>query len=455
MKPKARSQKKGIIVTVVLLAVLAPLASLSPWALSVALIAACGVFVAFEFALVKVPMRQLERAAAAGTGGAEVLLGMKRDMNAMLAACQFGITLTSLGLTLALEPALHHSLAAYEAVAAHSGALAMTLGAFFHVTFGELIPKGLALVVPAKVLYVTAPFMRIFRLLAVPFIKTCNAIANGVVKALTGKHPDTDAHHDEGADIGEALIYAHASGEIKPQQLQIMRNVLAFAERTAREVMTPARRVVTLDLKEIWEENMRLAEEHGYSRLPVIDGDPNNVVGYVRRAEILKAEIKGTRDLAALVLPIERRPETMPLARLNLFQGTPMIALYDEHDTFTGLLTAEDLVEQIVGEIFDETDERTAPSVALLDGGVVRMDGGVLLTTAGEALGASQFGDHQDVDTIGGLVLTVLGRQPRAGDEVELAGYRVTIEAAKGFRIGSLLFTPRTAVQEPAAVVEP
>jgi CBS domain containing-hemolysin-like protein len=441
VRANRRSQRRGLFATLVALAIVTPIAFLSPWALSVVLIAACGVYVAFEFALVKAPMRRLERDAEAGVAGATVVLGMKRDMNAMLAACQFGITLTSLGLTLALEPALHHALAGYEGVARYSAAMAMALGAFFHVTFGELIPKGLALVVPGKVLYVTAPFMRLFRFAAVPFIKTCNAIANVVVKAITGKDPDTDAHHEENVDIGEALVYAHASGKIKREQLALMRNVLAFADRTARMAMTPARQVVTLDLKRSWERNMQIAEEHGYSRLPVIDGDPNNVAGYARRADILKAEIKAERDLAKLVRPIERRPETMSLARLNLFQGTPVIALFDEHDTFTGLLTAEDIVEQIVGEIYDETDERAEPDVVTLEDGAVRMRGGVLLETAAEVLGDPAIAEHEDVDTIGGLVMKLLGRQPRAGDEVKVGRHRAKVESAKGFRIGTLLFT--------------
>lgn len=440
MKRTSKSQKKGVITTVILIGIAASLASLSPWILSAALIVGCGVYVAFEFALVKVPIRKLERDVAAGVAGAAMLVQMKREMNAMLAACQFGITLTSLGLTLALEPAIHHVLERFEGMAAFSAALAMAIGAFLHVTFGELIPKGLALVIPAKVLYVTAPFMRIFRFLAVPFIKSCNAIANAVVHGLTGKHPDTDAHHEEGMEIGEALLYAHASGEIKPEQLQLMRNVLSFADRTAREVMTPARRIASLDLQRSWQENMVIVEEHGYSRLPVLDGDPHNVVGYARRADLLKAELHHQRDLKALVLPIERRPETTSLARLNLFQGTPMIAVYDEHDSFTGLLTAEDLVEQIVGEIYDETDELAAPDIVKLDDGAMRMNGAVLLETAAEALGIVELVEHQDVDTIGGLVLKKLGRQPKQGDEVELGSYVAVVESTKGFRIVSLLF---------------
>jgi CBS domain containing-hemolysin-like protein len=328
-------------------------------------------------------------------------------------------------------------------VAAYSAALAMGIGAFFHVTFGELVPKGLALVVPGKVLRATAPFMRMFRWLAVPFIKSFNAIANVVVKALTGKDPDTDAHHEEGVDIGEALVYAHASGTIKAQQLQLMRNVLSFADRTAREAMTPAREVIMLDVGESWEDNLKLAEEHGFSRYPVCDGDRNNVVGYVRSPEVLKAALRGKRDLKALLLPIERRPEILSLARLNLFQGTPMIALFDEHDSFTGLLTAEDIVEQIVGEIYDETDEKKGPDLETLEGGAVRMSGTVLLERAAEALAVPAIAEHEDVDTIGGLVLKQLGRQPRAGDRVVMDGWEATVEAAKGFRVGTLLFRPR------------
>jgi CBS domain containing-hemolysin-like protein len=359
--PSSASSKRGFGGTLLLIAIAAPLAALSPWIGSLLLILGCGIFVAFEFALVKIPVRKLEREAAGGVRGAEMVLAMKRDMNAMLAACQFGITLTSLGLTLALEPAIHHLLLRYEAPERLSTALAMTLGAFFHVTFGELVPKGLALVVPGKVLYVTAPFMRMFRVVAVPFIKTCNGIANAAVGAITGKNPDTDAHHDEGVSLGEALVYAHASGEIKPEQLELMRNVLSFADRTAREVMTPIRYVATLDLQKSWETNMAVAEEQGFSRFPVLDGDPHNVVGYVRRAELLKAELRGKREMRPLLHPIDRRPETASLGKLNLFSGTPMIAVFDEHDSFTGLLTAEDVVEQIVGEIYDETDEREAP----------------------------------------------------------------------------------------------
>ncbi len=442
-KPSSRSQKTGLIVTLVLLAIAAPIAALSPWALSAALIVVCGVCVAFEFALVKIPVRKLERDAEAGVSGAGILVDMKRDMNAMLAACQFGITLSSLGLTLALEPAIHHALVRFPAIAAYSVALAMGLGAFFHVTLGELVPKGLALVVPGKVLYVTAPFMRMFRILAVPFIKTCNSIANVIVQGVTGKNPDVDAHHEENVDIGEALLYAHASGKIRTKQLQLMRNVLSFTDRSAREVMTPARAVIALDVQSSWAENLALAEEHGFSRFPVVDGEPHNLTGYVRRADLLAAEIKGQRVLAALLRPIDRRPETTSLGRLNLFHGTPMIALFDEHDTFAGLLTAEDVVEQIVGEIYDETDERKGPELVTLEDGSVRMSGQVLLEAAADALGVPDVAQHEDVDTISGLIVKMLARQPRKGDELDLGPYRASVEDAKGFRIASLLFRRR------------
>ena len=439
---------KGVVLTLVGVMILVGLSLLSPWMLSAALIAGCGVYVAFEFALVKVSLRTLERDQSKGVPGATLLLGMKHELNSLLAACQFGITLTSLGLTLALEPAIHEALAGHERIAEYSAALAMSLGAFVHVTFGELIPKGLALVVPLKVLYLTAPFMRMFRVLAVPFIKTCNAVANKVVHFLTGKHPDTDAHHDESVEIDDALLGAHASGQIAPEQLKVMRNVLAFVDRTVREVMTPARRVAYLDLQRSWEDNLKTAEDQGFSRFPVADGDLNKIVGYVRRAELLKAELQQRRDLKSLLLSIERRPESASLAHLNLFRGTPMIAVYDEHDTFTGLLTAEDIVEQIVGEIYDETDELAVAEIDVLPDGAIRMRGGVLLETAAEAIGLEELLEHQDVDTIGGLILKMLARQPAKGDVVELGGYRIEVEGAKGFRITTLLFQPELAVME-------
>lgn len=449
--------KRGMVITLVLLAVAISIARLSSWTLSASLILGCGVYVAYEFALVKVPVHKLERDVEQGVHGAHAVLRMKREMNAMLAASQLGITLTSLGLTLALEPAIHHALADYEQFAAFSAALAMGIGAILHVTFGELIPKGIALVVPVKVLYVTAPFMLMFRYLAVPFIKSCNAVANVVVHGLTGRHPDTAGHHEENVDIGQALFYAYSAGELKPQQLRLMRNVLAFADRTVREAMTPAREVVYLDVQNTWQENMAIADEHGFSRVPVVDGGPHNVIGYCRRADLLQAELRGSRDLRALLRPIERRPETASLGQLNLFRGSPMIAVFDEHDSFTGLLTAEDIVEQIVGEIYDETDDAPAkPEVETLADGSMRVAGSMLLSPAGEALDLRSVEEHPDVDTVGGLVLKLLGRQPRIGDEVTVDGYRVRVEEARGFRITTLLFSrvPEAEDSPPPSAAE-
>ena len=119
-----------------------------------------------------------------------------------------------------------------------------------------------------------------------------------------------------------------------------------------------------------------------------------------------------------------------------------MIAVYDEHDSFTGLLTAEDVIEQIVGEIYDDTDEPATATVEHVADGSIRMNGSVLLETAAEALALSDVEAHQDVDTIGGLVLKKLGRQPKRGDEVELGDYRAIVEATQGFRILVVVFRP-------------
>lgn len=438
-----RLDKTTFVGTLVVVAVTVALAWTSRWLLSAALIFGCGIFVAFEFALVKVSMRALEREVERGRRGAATLVRMKEQMNAMLAACQFGITATSLGLTLALEPAIHHALAGYQALAAYSAAMAMLGGAFLHVTFGELVPKGLALVLPERVLFLIAPFMQLFRLLAVPFIKTCNSIANVIVRMLSGHDPDT-SHHDENVDVREALVHATASGELKPQQLTVMRNVLSLSDRTIREAMTPAREVVALDLDDTWERQLHVAEESGFSRLPVYRGSAHDIVGYVRRADILSAEIRGKRQLGPLILPVERRPETALLGRVNLFQGTPMVAVFDESDSFVGLLTAEDFVEQIVGEIYDDTDDVEGPGIHRLEDGRVRVQGKTLLASAAEHLEAPMLAEHaHEVDTIGGLLLQRLGREPRPGDEITLDGYTAHIEDSKGFRILSVVLVPR------------
>lgn len=457
----------SFVPTLLALLVLVPLLSLSPWSISAGLIALCGVYVAFEFALVKVSPRALQRDLEQGVRGAQLVLDMKRDLNAMLAACQFGITVTSLGLTLALEPAIHHTLEAYGAgllerikpwvdPRAFSVGAAMFAGSLLHVTFGELVPKGLALIVPQAVLYRTTPFMRLFRVAAVPFIATCNGVANVIVKAITGKDPDKDLHHEEAVDLREAIVHASSSGQLAPGQLRLFRNVLAFSERTAREVMTPAKSVVAVRLQDEWEAARRVMDEHRFSRYPVLDGDWHRVAGYVRYIDFLRADAAEQRDLKALVRPIDRRPETVRITQLNLFQGAPMVAVYDEHDSFVGLLSAEDVVEEIVGEIYDETDERGALGVQRLPEGKVRVNGGLLLAQAAEALGLEEdLADGGDVDTIGGLVLKRLGRQPARGDEVTVGALRAIVEEASGFRITRLRFEPGAAHPRAAAPPPP
>lgn len=461
---------KSVIATLLLvgsvIALIALSGPMSQWVLSIALILACGIYVAFEFALVQIPIRDLEREAAQDIPGSHQLLKMKREINSMLAACQFGITLTSLGLTLALEPAIAEVL--HTVVANNSGGqiaevlgrggvshgLAMGVGAFMHVTFGELIPKGLALVEPKKVLHATATYMALFRILSIPFIKTCNGIANAVVRFLTGKNPDTDTHHGDHVEIGEALLMAHAQGRIVGRQLQLMKNVMYFFERTAREVMTPARKVIMLDTTLSWEDNMKIAEEHGFSRFPVIAGNPHDVIGYVRRDQLLNAVIQGERDLMKVLLPIQRRPETAPLQALNLFRGSPLVAIYDEHDSFSGLLTAEDVIEQVMGEIFDETDDVHAAHFEHGPDGTLRVDGEVLLEVAAEVIGLPDVEEHGDVDTIGGLVLKFLARQPERGDCVEIGNWKATVESATGFRILSLVFERVERESEEELLVE-
>jgi CBS domain containing-hemolysin-like protein len=459
--PTSKTPASSVIPTLIALLVLVPILSLSSWTVSAGLIALCGVYVAFEFALVKVSARTLQRDAQRGDARAQSALAMKHDMNAMLAACQFGITVTSLGLTLALEPAIHHTLelharglletlSSYVEPRAFSVGTAMVAGSLLHVTFGELVPKGLALTVPLPVLYRTTPFMRMFRFVAVPFIKTCNGVANLVVRAITGKDPDKDISHDENIDLREALIHASTTGQIAPEQAKLFKNVLTFAERTAREVMTPAKNVVAVRLQDSWDDVKKVMDEHRFSRYPVLDGDWHRVSGYVRHVDFLRADAEGKRDLKALLRPIDRRPETVSISKLNLFQGSPLVALYDEHDSFVGLLSAEDVVEEIVGEIYDETDERASQGIQKLADGKVRVVGSVLLEVAAEALGLrDEISEDGDVDTVGGLVLKRLGRQPAVGDEVQLGTFKTVVEEVSGFRVVRLRFEPLTTRQAP------
>lgn len=408
-----------------------------------------GIFVAFEFAIVKVRPHRLQEMADAGNRTAALALSQTRHLDAYLAVCQFGITIASLALTVAFEPAIEKLITPYliplmgdEAAHSLSIGIALFLATSAHVIFGELVPKSVAILMPVEVTMALAVWLKRFFVLSLPFNKVYNGIANKIVRFLTRRDPRGTHAHEEHEQIDVELLLARAleRGEIGVEQKALMENVLDFPERTAREVMTPAESVITLDLSRPWEENLAVMKEQLFTRYPVIDGDANDVVGYVMLHDVFRHVVDGRTDLRRLVRPLEKRPETMTLDQLrHVMPRKPLVAIYDEHNRFVGITTDEDVSEEILGEIVDENDEETIPPVRRTGDGGYLINGAAAVDRVIEELGLRVDPDElEGVDTFGGLVLKRLARQPKNRDEVELSGFRFTVEEADGFRITRL-----------------
>lgn len=414
---------------------------MSSTALIVTLLLVVGqaLFVAFEFSLVAAQPGQVRALAERGNRTARRLVAQLDNIDGYLSTCQFGITLTGLALTAAFEPAVQASLTPIlrqwmppQLATSISVVVAVGAATAIMVVFGELFPKTVAITLPVPIALALSRPMQWAHWLSTPFNATYNRLANAVVKLLTGKSVH-DAHSDPSFDAQVLLRLAYEQGRIDDEQHQLMQAVLAFPTRTAREVMTPAHEVVSFDLsdeKEVVYQRMKKAR---HTRYPVFDGE--ELIGYVLMHDVFRQRLHGEFDLRAILREIARVPETVHLDRLHAdYRDHPIMAVFDERNQFVGIVTAEDLLEEIVGDIRDEDEEPERPVVRRLPSGSVLIDATALIDEVTSELGlAVELPDG--VDTFGGLLLTRLGREPKVGDVIHLHPWVFTIKECKGFSI--------------------
>ena len=414
---------------------------MSGWALLVTLLMVLGqaFFVAYEFSVVAVRQHEVERLAAKGHRGARRVLRQLEQVDGYLAACQFGITLTGLALTAAFEPAVQAVLTPLlqawmpqSMAASLSVVVAVGTATAVMVVFGELFPKTVAITVPVPIVLATSGPMRWAYLLSTPLNATYNRAANFIVKLLTGKSVQ-EAHSAESFDAEVLLRLAYEQGRIDDEQHELMNAVLEFPTRTAREVMTPAHQVVGFDLSENAETVYRRMQKARFARYPVFDGE--ELVGYVLMHDLFRQRLEGRFDLKAVLRDIVRVPETVHLDRLHAeYREHPIMAVFDERNQFVGIITAEDLLEEIVGEILDEDEEPERPVVQRLNPGTVLIDATALIEDVCSELDL-RCDAPDGVDTFGGLLLSRLGREPKPGDVIPIPPWSFVVKECKGFSI--------------------
>ena len=428
-----------------------PLVSL---AIGLLLVLACGGFVAAEFSLITVNRNDVEAAAESGDKrAAGVLRGMK-TLSTQLSGAQLGITVTNLGIGFLAEPAIAALVgpplvdAGLSEVAARSAsvALALVLATGMTMIFGELVPKNMAIAQPLRTAKLVVGFQRLFSTIFGLPIRLFNGNANAVVRAL-GVEPQEELSSARSADELSVLVKRSADeGALAEETASLVQRTLAFGDRRAHDAMVPRGRVDSLEVDQTVADLLELARETGHSRFPVQD-DENEIAGvaHIRHGLAVPFDERSTTRVDAVMGPATFVPDTVPLDDLMdtlRAGGLQMAVVVDEFGDHAGLITLEDLVEEIVGEVRDEHDEETDDTPE--PDGSWDLDARMRPDEATERLGVT-VPEHEDYDTLGGLVTMELGRLAEVGDEIvvdtdpapgeEPARLRIVVVEIDGMRI--------------------
>jgi CBS domain containing-hemolysin-like protein len=399
-------------------------------ALALALVAACGVFVAAEFSFVTVDRAQVEQDAAAGDTSARGLQQALRTLSTQLSGAQVGITITNLAIGFLAEPAVADlidgplkSMGVSEGwVTPIAAAAGLLFGSVVTMIFGELVPKNLALAKPMVVARATQRFQRGFTAVMRGPIRLLNGSANAVVRRL-GIEPQEELRSARSSTELASLIARSASvGTLDRDTAELMERSVEFGARTAGEIMTPRVRTLSLDENDRAIRVIELARESGHSRFPVLDAE-DVVVGtvHVKNAVALPVHERPTTRVKHLMVKPIVVPDSLrldPLLTLLRKDGFQLAVVLDEYGGHAGIVTLEDVIEEIVGDISDEHDRLSEQAQHRRDGSW--LISGLLRPDEVEDLTGVELPESEHYDTVAGLVLQVLGRVPASGDIAEV-----------------------------------
>ncbi len=422
------------------------------------LIAFTAFFVATEFAIVKVRSSRIDQLVAEGKKGALAAKKVTTHLDEYLSACQLGITVTALGLgwigesTFAeiLEPLFVHLSIGTALSHLIAFVISFLLVTFLHVVVGELAPKTVAIQKAELItLAFATPIIWFYRLLY-PFIWLLNGSAR-LLTSIFGLKPASEhelAHSEE--ELRILMSESYKSGEINKNELAYVNNIFEFDERIAKEIMVPRTEMVTISVDNTFDEIMAILEEENYTRYPLVNGDKDNVIGLINIREFLTATIQNREEiqLEEYMKPIIRVIETVPIRELLIKmqkERTHMAILLDEYGGTSGIVTAEDILEEIVGDIRDEFDEDEISDIRKIKDNHYILNGKVLISEVNDLLGTHLSED--EVDTIGGWFLTN-NFEAVEGDILEEEGYIFKIKNIEEHHIHFIEVTKDTSVVE-------
>ncbi|WP_254544893.1 hemolysin family protein [Halomarina pelagica] len=423
-----------------------------------------GVFVAAEFAFVKIRPTRVNALVDRGKPGAGLVQDAIENLDGYLAVSQLGITLSSLGLGWIGEPAVAALIEPIlgqllPAGVIHLVAFALGFGfiTFLHVVFGELAPKTFAIQEAERVALLVAPLMKFFYYLFLPGLIVFNGTAN-YFTSLVGVSPASESeetHSEE--EILMILTRSEETGHVDLDEVEMIESVFELGDTLAREIMVPRPDVETVSASMALSDLRAVAASGTYTRYIVLDEDGNQPIGFVHAKDILQAseteadhDSITARDLVRdiLVVPETRRIDAI-LAEFQTHGGGQIAVVIDEWGVFEGIVTIEDILEEIVGDIRDEFDTvPQGPAIEQRDDGTYVVDGGVPIQDVNERLGATFETD--EVETIGGFVFSQLGREPEVGDQIDQQGYVLRVDAIDNARIERLVIQPPETSQTEA-----
>ncbi|WP_409300788.1 hemolysin family protein [Peribacillus sp. SCS-155] len=410
------------------------------------LIALTGFFVAFEFAIVKVRSSRIDQLIAEGNKRANAAKIIVSKLDDYLSACQLGITVTALGLGWLGEPtveAVLHPLfeklnLAESVTEVVSFAIAFASVTFLHVVIGELAPKTVAIQKAETVVLAFSGPMKAFYNVLYPFIKALNGSAR-FVTGIFGLKPASEhemAHSEE--ELRIILSESYQSGEINQSEFKYVSNIFAFDDRVAKEIMVPRTEIYAFDKSESIKDFLAVVSRENYTRYPVTDGDKDHIIGMINMKDVFTGIIKGKSEdgsIEQFIRPVIMVMEMIAIHDLLLKmqkERIHMAILLDEYGGTAGLVTVEDILEQIVGEIRDEFDADEVPDINKISPNKTVLDGKVLIEEVNNLFGLDI--DDREVDTISGWLLTEK-MDIMEGESIMLENYRFKIVEMEDFHI--------------------
>lgn len=412
-----------------------------------------GFFVASEFAMVKVRKTRIEQLVKEGNFNAKIALEALKDLDKFIAAVQLGVTISSIGLgwvgegTLAriIEPLFSFLPGISQNIATHtvSVSISFALITFLHVVIGELVPKSIALEYTEKTALIVARPMQIITTIFNPFIWLLNGFGNSLLQMfhIPHSHKGSLVHSTEELDM---LVNAsYNGGVLNETEKDMLHNVFKFSDLTAKQVMIPRTDMVCIPEDMSFEDLNNLAAESQYTRYPVYSEDIDHITGLIHVKDLYSLSIKNQeRPIKSLLREVLLVPETITMDNLVLEfkkRKGQMAIVVDEFGGTSGLITLEDVLEEIFGEVQDEFDEEEECDIREIEPNKYIANAMMRLDELAEFFEIPEDAiDDEDIDTIGGLVVKLLGRIANVGDTVQFENLTFNVKEIDGARITKL-----------------